>query len=272
MPSVFADQHMRDQSFGRQAGADQPLRRGCLDDGAGASAAAVFRATGDENTVRRRDDVEPLGFLLADHVHRPAATGARSRLRLDHHLDPPQMRRQRFALTRLGPRAPRRRSFLRRRLTLRAGNLAFFERELQLVGVEPLQIPAELRSLELPDELAHPLDPAEQFVALGDQRQRRQRIGTLAEVDRPRRDQHPDTGRNRDHRAAFTARSTSRRCRQSMPGATRITAPAISISTMPAGVGGDGAGSLGAATTGTNPSAPSDGSARAPSRASRRQA
>src|SRR5262249_17082657 len=95
--------------------------------------------------------------------------------------------------------------------------------------------------------------------------QRRQRIGAPAEVDRPRCDQHLHAGRNRDHRAAFTARSTSRRCRQSTPGATRITVPVISISTMPDGVAADGAGSLAAAITGTNPSAPSDGSTTVPS-------
>jgi hypothetical protein len=76
MPGVLADQHMRDQGLGRQAGADQALRRGRLDDSAGTAAAAVFRATGDENAVLRRDDVQPLGFFLADHVHRPTATGA----------------------------------------------------------------------------------------------------------------------------------------------------------------------------------------------------
>jgi hypothetical protein len=37
---------------------------------------------------------------------------------------------------------------------LRAGDFAFFERELQLIGVEPLRMPAELCSLELPDDLA----------------------------------------------------------------------------------------------------------------------
>src|ERR1700760_4878565 len=58
-------------------------------------------------------------------------------------------------------------------LPMRAAYVAFFERELQLVGVEPLRTTAELRSLELSDQLGHPLDPAEQFVALGDQRQRR---------------------------------------------------------------------------------------------------
>ena len=56
---------------------------------------------------------------------------------------------------------------------MRARNLAFFERELQLAGVEPLRMPAELGSLELPNDLAHSLDTAEQFVALGDQRHRR---------------------------------------------------------------------------------------------------
>jgi hypothetical protein len=33
-------------------------------------------------------------------------------------------------------------------------------------------VPAELRPLELPDDVVHPLDPADQFVALGEQRQR----------------------------------------------------------------------------------------------------
>jgi hypothetical protein len=76
MAGVLADQNARDQGFGRQTGLDQPLRCGRLDDGTGAGAAAVFRATGNENAVLRWDDVEPLGFLLADHVHGPAATGA----------------------------------------------------------------------------------------------------------------------------------------------------------------------------------------------------
>jgi hypothetical protein len=47
-------------------------------------------------------------------------------------------------------------------------NLAFFEGELQLVGGEPLGVPTELCSLELPDDVVHPLDAAEQLVALGD--------------------------------------------------------------------------------------------------------
>src|ERR1700754_4049163 len=49
-------------------------------------------------------------------------------------------------------------------------DFAFFERELQLVGVEPLGVPAELRPLQLPDDQLHPLDATEQPVAFGTQR------------------------------------------------------------------------------------------------------
>ena len=116
MPGVFADQHMRDHRLGRQASADQALRRRSLDDGAGARAAAVFRAAGDENAVLRRDDVEPFGSLLADHMHRPAATGARCCFRFDDDLDPRQVRGQRFACAGLAPRARLRLALLRCRL------------------------------------------------------------------------------------------------------------------------------------------------------------
>jgi hypothetical protein len=54
--------------------------------------------------------------------------------------------------------------------------------------------------------------------------------------------------------AGVCAGRTSRRCRQSTPGAARITASAISISTMPAGIEADvtdGAGSLSAAAAGS---------------------
>src|SRR5271155_5643035 len=98
MPGVFAYQHVRDQGLGRQAGADQALRRRRLDDRAGARATAVFWATGDENAVLCRNDVEPLGFLLADDMHPTAATRARRRLRFDYYLNPRKVRRQRFAL------------------------------------------------------------------------------------------------------------------------------------------------------------------------------
>jgi transposase len=54
-------------------------------------------------------------------------------------------------------------------------------------------------------------------------------VGTAAEIDGLRRHQHLHTCRNRDHVAAFTARSTSRSQAGSTPGAARTTAPPISI-------------------------------------------
>ena len=119
-----------------------------------------------------RDDVEPFGFLLADHMHAAAAAGARCRLRFDHHLDPRQMRGQRFALAGLAPRARRRRPLFRRRLLARRRDLALFKSKGQLVGVEPLRASAILRPLELADDVVHRLDPAGQLVALGQQPQR----------------------------------------------------------------------------------------------------
>ena len=97
----------------------------------------------------------------------------------------------------------------------------------------------------------------------------------LRKSSRPRRDQHPDAGQDRDHIAALTARSTSRRCRQSTPVATRITAPANSISTLPAlddAVPATGVASPAVAMIGTNPISSSAGNASDPDRASRRHA
>jgi len=168
VPGVFADQHIRDHGLGRQAGADQALRRRGLDDGAGARAATVFWASRDENAVLRRDDVEPLRFLLAQDMHAPPQHG--------HEVVSGSITtstRGRWAGSDLRTpgadfRVRRRRLLFRRRLFLRSRNLAFFEGELQLVGVEPLGVPTEPCPLELPDNVVHPLDAMEQLVALGD--------------------------------------------------------------------------------------------------------
>jgi hypothetical protein len=169
VPGVFTDQHVRHQRLGRQPGADQAFRCWRLDDSAGTNAATVLRTAGDENTVLRRDDVEPLRFLLANHMHPVAAAGTRCCLRFDHHLDPRQVRRQRFTLPGLGPCAPRLTSFHRGRC--RRGDFLFLQNELQLLVVEPLRMAAVLRALELPNDMVHPLDAAEQFVTFGDQRE-----------------------------------------------------------------------------------------------------
>jgi hypothetical protein len=94
----------------------------------------------------RRDNVEPFRFLLANDMHAAVAARAGRGLRLDHDLDTRQMRRQRFARSRL-LRSPH--------LELLFGGCGIaclrdrlcFEGELQLVGVELLRAPAELRAL-----------------------------------------------------------------------------------------------------------------------------
>src|SRR5579864_150261 len=113
---------------------------------------------------------------------------------------------QRFTFARRAPRTRRRPSFLRCRLFLRVGDFAFFEAELQLVRVEPLGVPAELCPLELPDNVVHPLDAAQQFVTLGNQRQRRS--PQLRQVFRKR--VHRRHGRSGfDHIPGSTGRSFS---------------------------------------------------------------
>jgi hypothetical protein len=115
-------------------------------------AAGVFRPAGDEHAVLRRDPVQPLRAVLADHLHRGPATRAGYVLRFDDDLDARQMFGQRAAL---GPPLCRpgaaqcRIGFLL--LGLGFGNrlLKVLQRKVELVGVEPLRAPTELQALQL---------------------------------------------------------------------------------------------------------------------------
>ena len=77
-------------------------------------------------------------------------------------------------------------------------------------------------------------------------RQPRQAVGAASEVDRLRRHQNPNARRNRDHVAAFTARSTFVSVATSIPGLTRTTAAPSAISIVAHGIAqeaaADGAG------------------------------
>ena len=64
-------------------------------------------------------------------------------------------------------------------------------------------------------------------------RQPREAVGAASEVDRLRRHQNPDACRNRNHVAAFTARSTFISVVTSLPGPTRATAAPSAISIVP---------------------------------------
>ena len=72
-------------------------------------------------------------------------------------------------------------------------------------------------------------------------RQRRQAVSATPEVDRLRRHQNPNARRNRNHVAAFTARSTFVSVATSIPGLTRTTAAPSAISIVPYEIAQDGA-------------------------------
>jgi len=88
---------MRHQRLGRKAAFDQPRRRRRLHHGARAGPAGEFWTPRHDHPKLRRDHVQPLGGVLADHRHRCPAARARSIFGRQRHLDPRQVRRQRTA-------------------------------------------------------------------------------------------------------------------------------------------------------------------------------
>ena len=133
----------------------------------------------------RRDDVEPLRGLLADHVHGRAATGAAGVFRLDRHVDMRQMLRKRAATATalIGARARA------CRIVLVLGGLGhgnrlldILERQQQLLTIELLRAAAELRALQLAQQVPQAIILGQRLVALGNRgvplrkRRREQRL------------------------------------------------------------------------------------------------
>ena len=69
VPGVFGDQHRGDHRLGRQPALDQPLGRRRLHHRLLAGPAGIFGAVRHDHPELRRDHVEPLGGVLADHMH-----------------------------------------------------------------------------------------------------------------------------------------------------------------------------------------------------------
>ena len=134
----------------------------------------------------RRDHVEPLRGFLADHMHGRAAAGAVGVFGLDRHMHPRQMGREarRDWTRRFSARA------LRGHLVLlvvgglvrRNRLLDVLERQQQLLGIELLRTAAELRTLQLAQQMAQAVVLRQRLVALGDRgvalgaRRREQRL------------------------------------------------------------------------------------------------
>jgi hypothetical protein len=142
-----------DEQFrGQPAGHDM---LGCvrLRHGLRAAAAGTFGPPRDQHPELRGDHVEPFGHVLADLRHLAAAAGAARAGRLDHALDPGQMRRQMptvaFRLAGLLTARPLHRRF---GLFLRGrehalGQFGIFQRQIELVGRQLLGALAELLAL-----------------------------------------------------------------------------------------------------------------------------
>ena len=97
VPAVFGHQHRGDHGFGRQAGFDQMLRRRRFHDPL-AGPAGEPGPVRDDHPVLRRDHVEPLRRLFADHMHRRPAARAVRVVRRDRLVDARQMGGQRAAI------------------------------------------------------------------------------------------------------------------------------------------------------------------------------
>ena len=185
MPGVFGDQDVGHHRLGRQPALDQPFRRRRLHHRLLAGPAGIFGTVRHDHPELRRDHVEPLRGLLADHMHGRPAAGAIRVFRLDRHIDARQMGGKRAAIgaALVGARSCGRRVLLVV-VGLVAGNglLDVLERQKQLLGIELLRAPAKLRALQLAQQMPQAVDLRQRLVALGDRgvalrtRRREQRL------------------------------------------------------------------------------------------------
>ena len=163
---------MGEHAFGGHPALDEMRGRRRLSDAFLALAAGVLRAHRDDDLKRCRNDVQPLGAVLADLRHLAATAGAQDALGLDHLVGARQVGGQMTDVVfRDGTLRTRRRRRARRGVGLGLGERAFelLEGEQELVGVELLGLLSEHR----PAQLAHQVFEAtvavfEIAVALGE--------------------------------------------------------------------------------------------------------
>ena len=144
---------MGDRALRRQAALDQARRARGLNHPFLTPATAVLRTPGDQHPEPGGRDVEALAHILADPMQR-AAAAAGGRFRLDHLLDPRQMRRQSAPVDARGRLLARRRArgvqFGLDRLHHR---LDVLEQHLQLIGRQLLRAPPEEGAAHLPQDI-----------------------------------------------------------------------------------------------------------------------
>ena len=171
MPGIFGNQHVGDHRLGGQPALDQPLRCRRLNHATRAGPAGIFGTMRDDHAELRRNDVEPLRRLLADHVHCRMAARAVGVFRCNRHVDVRQMGRKRTPMgaALLGALASARGILLvLGRLVGGHGLLDILDRQLQLFRIELLRAAPELRALQLPQEVAQPVHLRQRVVARRD--------------------------------------------------------------------------------------------------------
>ena len=141
MPGIFGHQHVGHHRLGRQPTLDQPFRRRRLNHSLFAGTASIFGTVSHDHPELRRNDVEPLRGLLANHMHGRTTAGAVGVFRRDRYIDARQMGGKRTAIDAalVAARSCRRRILLVvSGLVAGNGLLGIFQGQKQLLGVELL--------------------------------------------------------------------------------------------------------------------------------------
>jgi len=171
MPRILGDQYRGHHGFSRQPALDQSFRRRRLDNRLVAGAAGIFGTVRHDRPVLRRDHIEPLRSLFADHMHRRPAARTGFVLGLDRYMNLRQMGRKRAAF---GP------AFIGsnpgRLLVLPVGDsfagrdclLDVLKRQSELVRVELLGTGTKVHAPQLLQEMLKPVILRPHFVPLCD--------------------------------------------------------------------------------------------------------
>src|SRR6202047_3540361 len=184
-----------------------------------------------------------LDIRKSDHIRGRFATTASALIQFVTGIASARLRR-RYRLAHLMHAPPVHAFQQRRQLRRRQSHYTILDlRPAEDTVLEPLGEQAQARAIP-----EHQLDPirtlctehiysARERIGRHDlANQRGQTLGALAEVDRPRRNHHPDRARRANHAPAFSARSTIASVAASAPRPMRIFTSPISTSIVPATV------------------------------------
>nr|KZA98570.1 hypothetical protein A4A59_26485 [Rhizobium leguminosarum] len=139
---------------------DQSCRRWSLRYAVSAGTAGIFWTTSDDDAELRRDDIQPLGRILADTMQ-AAATGAYQALRLDDLFDTRKVGGKRATIggARFGGRFTRGAIGFIFGMDGRYGCFQVLQCEIELLGIGLLGFAAEGGLLKSRNQLLQPFDP-----------------------------------------------------------------------------------------------------------------